>query len=74
MLFYVHCGAMHCGFAMCGALLINYFAYSIYELLKLNNTVSDNKSKRHRLAKNLQTFAKPDAVDGMVKMILKACW
>ena len=33
----------------------------------------DNKSKRHKLAKNLHAFAKPDAVDGMVEMILKAC-
>ena len=32
----------------------------------------NNKSKRHKLAKNLQTFAKPDAVDGMTKMILGA--
>lgn len=31
----------------------------------------DNKAKRNKLAKNLQTFAKPDAVDGMAKMILR---
>ena len=32
-----------------------------------------NKGKRAKLAKNLRAFAKPDALDGMVQMILDAC-
>ena len=32
-----------------------------------------DKAKRVKLAKNLRTFAKPDALDGMVQMILGAC-
>lgn len=33
----------------------------------------NDKAKRNKLAKNLRTFAKPDALDGMVQMILDAC-
>lgn len=32
----------------------------------------NDKAKRNKLAKNLRTFAKPDALDGMTKMILGA--
>ena len=32
-----------------------------------------NKGKRAKLAKNLRAFAKPDALDSMVQMILDAC-
>lgn len=40
----------------------------LYDAIK---DLLDNKAKRSKLAKNLQTFAKPDAVDGMAKMILR---
>ncbi len=33
----------------------------------------NDKAERNKLAKNLRTFAKPDALDGMVQMILDAC-
>lgn len=42
----------------------------------LYNAVSDllnDKARRNKLAKNLHTFAKPDALDSMVQMILGAC-
>ena len=38
----------------------------------IDNLLSD-KTKRAKLAKNLHTFAKPNALDGMVQMILDAC-
>ena len=38
----------------------------------INGLLAD-KAKRAKLAKNLRTFAKPDALDGMVQMILGAC-
>lgn len=41
----------------------------LYDAIK---DLLDNKARRNKLAKNLQTFAKPDAVDGMTKMILGA--
>ena len=41
----------------------------LYDAIK---DLLDNKAKRNKLAKNLQTFAKPDAVDGMTQMILRA--
>ena len=40
----------------------------LYDAIK---DLLDNKAKRNKLAKNLQTFARPDAVDGMAKMILR---
>ena len=42
----------------------------LYDAIK---DLLDDKSKRAKLAKNLRTFAKPDALDGMVQMILDAC-
>ena len=41
----------------------------LYDAIK---DLLDNKAKRNKLAKNLQTFARPDAVDGMTQMILRA--
>ena len=38
----------------------------------IDSLLSD-KTKRAKLAKNLHTFAKPNALDGMVQMILDAC-
>ena len=38
----------------------------------IDNLLSD-KTRRANLAKNLHTFAKPNALDGMVQMILDAC-
>ena len=42
----------------------------LYDAIK---DLLDDKSKRAKLAKNLRIFAKPDALDGMVQMILDAC-
>ena len=54
--------------------------YTLFELKDnpqiLYDAIGDlltNKGKRAKLAKNLRTFAKPDALDGMVQMILGAC-